>query len=731
MRICRNRSSIWLGVGLLCSSPLSAAPPGHAATIQVRLDEEGKDVTKANTDAVALFYNGARGVQEGSQTDVVRCAVGTPCDLPPGEYVPEVESETIVLDTRPLVFVPKDATLTLLLTLHVTPAAFIEIPGAKLPAGAYLTAIDEKTGSLHSRKIDGPVARVRIPGRQVILCGFEAGAKPIGCQRVQGRAGETSRLSGFLQPAKGRGQLLVGLMYPAREPAWDAAIALRIGEKTLPPDVVTARFTHFYAVWFDAPAGQGTLEVTSKFWTTDSAATIEVPERRTAVQMKIPLIRKPALRVTLDGGSALGAGTLTMDLFTCERHMEFDQLPALPLCALAASQNGTSTQTFTFQDLSAAAYAVRWRKASFESTAWIDMRDGRSRDEKLPVDLMKVSGRVTLRGRGVAARIRWEAYNSGAHNETQSDDDGNYSLILAQKGMHFVTVRRDDGRTFTKLLIPVLASGNYDVEIPENHVVVTVTTVTSNQETPVAASRVGYEVKAPPPADQQVAIGEQNTDQEGKAPLPPLPSGFLVAHVFAKGFRPAQSQPIEITEKTGDVEVPVRLTAGSQTLVHILSSTGSPAADAQIWTQSGGATADSSGTAVFEVPLPEGAPLVTFDTSGSMGFFRSSGDQEQTCRIPPSGPPIIVRFLSPDAKPLARKEVVVGVDGVFDLIRRSDQERAAGGDDAGSRADGTLRVAGIPAGGVLTIAPYGRLDLAITRTLPVQEEIVFTLPLEN
>ena len=720
---------MWLGIGLLHLPVLAAALPCCAATLQVRLDEEGRDVTKANADAVALFYKDAEAAPGESQADVVRCAVGTPCELPPGEYVPEIESETIVLDTRPLVSVPKGATLTPPLTIHVTPAALVEIPGARLPVGAYLTAIDEKTGVLHSRKVDGPVARVRIPGRRVVLCGFESGANPIGCQRVLGKAGETSRLSGFPQPARGRGQLLVGLVYPARQPAWDAAIALRIGERTVPPDVVTARFTHVYAVWFDAPAGQGALVVTSKFWTTDSAAAIEVPERRTAVRMRIPLARKPTLKVALLGAAALGGGTLEMDLFSCEKNPDLEHVPALPFCTPTAEESGTPDQTFVFADLASSPYALRWRKRPFESTAWIDMRDGRSRDEKIPVSLMEVSGRVTRRGKGVAARIRWEACNSGAHNETQSDDDGRYSLVLAQKGTYVVVVRRDDGPTFQKNFVSVVDSGEYDVEIPENHVVVTVTTVTTNQETPVAAAFVGYEVDSQPTGGLQVNMGDQRTDQDGRTLLPPLPSGFLVLHVFAPGFRPARSEPLEITEKTGDAEVPVRLTAGSQTLVHVLGSTGSPAANARIWSGENVSVTDSSGTAIFEVPLPEGAPLVMYDTSGSMGFFRSSGEQEQTFEIPPSGPPIIVRFLTPDGGPLARREVFVGVDGVLDVVRTSDQAAAAGGDASGSRADGTLRVAGIPARGVLTIAPYGRPDLAITRPLPVQEEIVFTLPL--
>ena len=53
------------------------------------------------------------------------------------------------------------------------------------------------------------------------------------------KPGETMSLPGFPQPAKGRGQFFVGLVYPGLEAPWDAAVALRIGEKKIAPDVVT------------------------------------------------------------------------------------------------------------------------------------------------------------------------------------------------------------------------------------------------------------------------------------------------------------------------------------------------------------------------------------------------------------------------------------------------------------------------------------------------------------
>jgi hypothetical protein len=50
------------------------------------------------------------------------------------------------------------------------------------------------------------------------------------------------------------------------------------------------------------------------------------------------------------------------------------------------------------------------------------------------------------------------------------------------------------------------------------------------------------------------------------------------------------------------------------------------------------------------------------------------------------------------------------------------------GGDFQSRPDGTFRIGGLPAAGNLTIWPFGIPQLAVTRPLPVTEEIVFTVP---
>lgn len=119
-----------------------------------------------------------------------------------------------------------------------------------------------------------------------------------------------------------------------------------------------------------------------------------------------------------------------------------------------------------------------------------------------------------------------------------------------------------------------------------------------------------------------------------------------------------------------------------------------------------------------------------FDASGRMGFFRFSGAKEQILDIPIPGPPVTVVFRSPDGTPLVARNVVLGVDGIMDARRFAERSLASGSDTA-SKADGTLRILGLPAHGVLTLYPLGRPDLAVTSDLPVLEPVLFTLPLET
>lgn len=110
-----------------------------------------------------------------------------------------------------------------------------------------------------------------------------------------------------------------------------------------------------------------------------------------------------------------------------------------------------------------------------------------------------------------------------------------------------------------------------------------------------------------------------------------------------------------------------------------------------------------------------------------MAFTRWSGEKEQVIEIPPSGPPVTIRFQTPSGQPI-KKLVRVGVDDIIMFDGPFAQQVTSSGSQWSSGADGIARIIGLPARGILTVFPVGRPDLAVTRPLPVTEEIVVTVP---
>ncbi len=714
-----------LALALLTVLTMTSANVNADVAVQVTLSLNEKDVTYSNRDATVLFYG--RGAPDAGQRSLTRCAVGAVCDIPPGEYWLDIESLNLVVETRPFFSVPADGPpgpRSMPLHLRVTPAARIEIPGGKLPVGAYLSAVDQKTGVLHSRKVDGPVARVRVPARPVILCGFEADGRPIGCERVDAREGQTVALKEFRRLANGRGQLFVGLLYPGKDAPWDAELVLQVAGSSIRPDGSSLRGTHYYAIWYDVPAGAATLSVKSKFWTLGQQVQVNVPERETAAKMKVPLLRKPLLKVSLSQlEGTLGAGPIAVTLLSCEKHIRLNEVPALAFCGTVAERNAEVDEVLTFADLEPLAYALKWKRPPFENASWIDLRDGASRELSLRAELYQISGRVTQRGRGISARIHWEAYNRGGRIETESADDGTYSLSVAQNGRYFVLVGLNEGRIYSRDF-EVDHGRQYEIEVPGNRVAIS---VADSRGDPIPNARVRFEVRGLLPQRPRESLGERTTRSDGRLFLPPLPLGELEVTVDAAGYRSARTRPLRISDDTGEEELNVTLTRGAGVRIRVIESSGLVAVNAPVWSGDVDGVTGADGVAVFEEAIRGGAPLVTFDSRGCLGFFRYLGEEEQTLQIPRCGPPILVRFQAADGIPLPHRNVFVGVEGVFDTRRRLLQALAAGGDPY-SRQDGTLRVGGLPFEGTVTVAPYGRLEMAVVRSLPLAEEVTFTLP---
>jgi len=716
------------GALTLLGAPLLLAPRPAAADqpVQVQLYLAGKDVTAAHTtDRVRFVPHVSRGISAGSAE--IDCLVKQVCTIPPGAYSVELEAKDVIVQTRPQLIVEPADTDPLFVRLYLMPAAHVEVPG--IPQGGKLQALDESAATLYSKLSLGGTTRLRIPVGPVILCAYDARTQPLGCWPVRARAGEVVRLGPSPGLARGHGQLLLGFKYSPDGPVHDISVTLKVGDSQIRPDnVVTAHRDRYFAVWYDVPSGRGTIELTSRYWTVAAPVDIAIPDRGTTIQWAIPVIRRPTLRARFLSPERLGPGDVEMDVLACKANVDRDAPPIVSSCTSTASQRGAADGTFVFADLAPGPYALRWKKPPLQAVRWVDLTDGQSRDEAIGIELSEVRGRVIRRGSEYRARLSFLSPNEEIRTQTRTDERGEYELVLAQRGSYFVSIMGDDGRSYSKTC-EVTGEGvesRCDFDVPAN--VVTVQVRTADGSAVPDGATVSYWVRgaSPPNEERDYGLG-LHLGRDASLVLPPLPNGVLSVEVRAEGYRVATGEPLSVSDDLGTKDLVVLLRKGSGVRFTVLEPSGQPAARARIWSGDYGVIADSAGVAHFDNPLSAGSPLVGFDQSGRMFFTRYGGNQEEVLAIPPSSPAFVVRFQHPDGSPVPRSAVYVAVDGVLDSKRFLDQSVWAGGDSFAG-PDGRQRVSGLPALGLLTIFPVGRADLAVQRSLPILDEITFTLP---
>lgn len=708
---------------LLFVLSLSADQP-----VSVKLVEAGRDVTHEHSGDRVRFIS-HRKEPDGKTRAETECLVSQVCMVKPGAYSITVDSEDFVVEVRPQLVVEPADTLPFLVAVPLVPAAHIAVRG--VPAGGMLQALDIRTASLYSSRGNGATTRLRVPAGRVVLCAYDASKRPLGCWPVAATAGESVPLESPPRLGRKRGQLLAGFKYPNREPAHDLSVSLRVGEKVVPPDaVVTVHPDRHFAVWYDAPAGTGRLELMSKLWTaTAGDLSVDVPERGTNVVWAIPVVRRPEVRVAFQNGDVLGPGDIEVDVLTCGEPIDRTQPPPMDNCKTVATRRGTHRGAFVFSDLSPSLYALRWRKPPLLGVDWLDLSDGKSRDEMIPLQLREVHGRVSQGGKDLPARVSILAPNPGIRAATRTDERGQYQLVVAQPGLYFMTVRTGDGRSVSRpcTLEEDARETTCDVDVPANAVVVSVQTE-DGRATPPSTS-VDWDLTGPPPSNERLDFGYGLAPaSDGNIVLPPLAEGTLSVRARAEGYRVSSATPLVVTKELADTRVTIVLRKGSGRLLRIVDPSGQPARGALVWSGAHGCRADGEGIARFEESLVAGSPLIAFDGGGHMLFTRAPSEDAEVLQIPPSAPPVTVRLRSPDGAPVANTGVLIAVDGILDDRRFLDQCLACGGQQV-SGPDGVVRICGLPGSGLLTVFPFGRPDLRVERALPVGEEIVIGVPL--
>jgi len=703
-----------------------AAAAAHAGNVQPLLRFGDADVSTSAAARVVFSPMDAAG-----GADVV-CAPADACTIPPGRYSIRLDSPDFVALDRPTFVSDTDAAgVPTPFALRVFPAARVELGPGRFPEGSVLTVLDPESGLSFKATVRSRETSVQVPARKVVAAVFRGAAEVAELRRpVTLTAGQHLELPENPPLTRGRGQAVVSLRFPAsgtRGGNGQAVVRLQAGGGVRSPDVaVTADPWRWTGIWYDLPSGSAAVEVESKAWALAEAPAFSVPDRAVGFARELKVVPRPRLSAQFEPNDRLPAGEAQVDLLDCRRLKGVSGPPRFSLCTSASTRNGPVAGEFRFEGLDPVLHALRWKAGRFQDYVLVDLEAAESKDVKIPVRIHRVKGVVTRRGRPVTnARISWLHQVTGIESETVSDEEGRYEALLAPAGWYLTFL---DGPGFKRHAdaLDVSEDREADFVVPSNETEVRV--VDAATGLPVEGARVGRHLEGK--GDLHVARAESvECDEDGLARLPPFPAGRVTVLARARGYRPSEEKRFDVTKESATTTIELRIEKGDGTRLRIVDAAGSPIQGAWAMLPSGirSEGADAAGEAFLESALAAGAPLFVTTPAGALALARFVAE-DAPVRVGPPCPPFTVRFLTADGRPVASEQIAYSIDGVRVPQPMDYLARLAAGGDLSSRIDGTLRVAGLPAAGVVALWPARKPDAVVTRPLPVTELLELPAP---
>ena len=711
--------------GLALLLGLWGGAEAHAGSVRPILFLGDQDVS-SQLDARILFAPMA-----GTDGLSVECTPAARCDVRPGRFMVLVRSPSHVALERPeLVSDTPPGGEPKAIGLHVFPSAVLSLEPGRITEESVLTALDLESGLPFKKPIGMAGGELQVPARRVIPALFRGGEiaslwRPIALSPAQ-----TLVLPPDPPIPRGQGRLVVSLLFPSSGlSGGNRAISVRWRTESgaSPPDVAGTgdpwRWTGF---WFGLPSGEGTLEIESREWTLAERVKLVVPDRATGFARELRVIPRPKLNARFETNDRLPGGEAEVELLDCQRLAGQTGPPHYSLCTLVSSQKRPVAGEFVFAGLQPVLHALRWRAGSFRGYHMVSLTDGRSRDVTMPVAIHRIRGTITRTSTTVPdATITWHHLATDFETSVHSDGEGRYQLLVSPAGDYAAFV---DGAGFRRYaeVIRVVEDLEADFVVPSNTTEVVVRDADSGLPIPGAAVVWGLEAQGAANLGRSERV---ECDADGRARLPPFPPGSIRVTAKARGYRVSEERRLEITKNSSTSELELRLTRSLETRVRFVGMDGRPARGAWAQLPSGAATApaDELGETVFEGLVRPGDPFFAASASGVLILVRFPGE-EVPIRFGPTSPPFRVRMIGGDGRAAHQELVSYAIDGVevpppMDYLAR----RAAGG-DVYSRKDGSLMVGGLPSTGAITLWPSRNRTFAVTRPLPVTEELELRVP---
>jgi hypothetical protein len=705
-----------------CLASIVPSTKALADSIDVRLALDGRDVTGAFDVEIGFFDVDL----SKDAPPVFRCKAGERVVVPRGTFRLDVRSDEVVSWTRPIVTSDGNPTRVVHeFRIQVVRAALLRTPAGSYPAGSRLDVLSVAHGVLYQRRIEREARIVPVPAEDAIYGVIDPAKRLIGLLRLNPPAGEIFDLPSLPRLSRGAGQLHVGLRYPPGfdEPGRRLAPVLVREQGRSPADVVIDCGSSLAAFWLSVPAGEGRLTLESAKWTTVSPVALRVPDRGAVSLASVQLAARPPLEVDLEVPDHLRAATVTLELLDCQAIAAATGPPDLSRCRTMSSRRGGSGETFRFDGLALGTHALRWRLKGLSDVIRIDVAEAVPVKRTVRVRPFVVGGVVTRAKRPLAgATLRFASPWLSSEVVARTDDEGRYEVELARQGSYEVEV--DSAAGIHETIVSVKADGDADIEVPPATLHLRVTDQSSGR--PIPGATVVASLALPEGMSNWTAV----TSSEGSATLPPLPAGIFRLLASAEGFDSVEAKESTLESGNEARTVEIRLPPARGRRLRLFEYSGEPAAGSVVALPGAGdAQAGVEGLVTIPDGIPPGTGLYAWNREGRLVFFRLSDSGEQDVRFGPPGAPIRLRSVRPTGVPVQDWAPTILVDGIS-FSGPSGQAQLAGS-DLWPRRDGGLRLAGFPAIGIIVVAPMGHPELVVTRTLPFDDEIVFTLPLAS
>ena len=436
-----------------------------------------------------------------------------------------------------------------------------------------------------------------------------------------------------------------------RGPIGDAAVALRLGNRELSPDVLSDTATRLVAVWYGVEATDAELVFRSQreFF---PAQPLRLRAKDVST-IRGEITRLPSVEATIEGVSNLTDAALTVkNLRTSATVLS---LPA---------RAGTSH----LESLPAEAVEIALHVGGeVQLHRTVDLSNGLDQQVTFTLEPLQVTGTL-FRGDTPSAGHLLFSFGQRDAASAEAGQDGQFAVTLWTPGTYFVEVTTPHSTSYRQPFVVIdEAHRNLKIRVPDNEIRVHVGDKDTGRA--IAGAKVSS-VNSTLMGESMVEVTTRTTDESGDTLLPPMKPGHVSIAATADGYLPSEKQQVEVAEDSParDVEIAMRPRTGG-VRVKINGPDGAPAigADVRLIASPNDGVPQWSSTYTdpdgVMVPLTTDGFLLARMRGAASAIVPMSKDQDvRDVRLTQEGEPLVVSVRARDGAPVRSARLALWFD---------------------------------------------------------------------